>query len=634
MKIDKQKELIKVDTQKSLETELQREIKNVLLQFTTYWEDDMLLNDRVVEDLRGYKESLITALLSNELIKNTYSIQIGDTTVFKTEDFIEMLRYKNYWENSYTKYTNEIGLTSEGKYLKYNTDVVLDFPHKDCVLEGGMTKEDVGKKEVYYHNVLAKEEIDTLLAPKVLSNMKKFDSDGVHKITEFKDTDNLILKGNNLIALHSLRNKYTKKIQLIYIDPPYNTGNDSFKYNDSFNQSTWLTFMKNRLEIAKELLTESGSIFIQIDDSQDSYLKVLADQIFGRNNFRNKITWRRRGGSANPSNRLNNVVEYILWYSKNEDVIQYNPVYSLDDENTQKYIKERFTHIDENGRKFMKSPIQSPNYRKNLIYDYKGYRTPSKGYSVSKEVLKKWDEEGKLAFPERKSQNINRKIYLEEYKGQPVSSLWTDIYVINPMSKERVEFTSGQKPEALIKRIIDMVTEENDIILDFHMGSATTQAVAHKMGRQYIGIEQMDYIETVSVPRLQKVIEGEQSGISEDVNWQGGGSFVYAELNSINEQYISRIQEAEDANMHNTILDDMVENAYLNFKVEFERLKPTDEDFKSLELEEKKNILIQALDMNQLYLNYSEIEDTQYGISEEVKQFNHSFYNKEGEKSE
>lgn len=618
-----------------IETELLSQIKEVLLKFPKYWEKDVLLRNKVAEDLKLYDHELIKALLSNKLIKDTYSMTLDTTIIFKIEDFISMLRYKNYWDNSYTKYTNKIGLTSEGKYLNYNTDVVLDFPHKDSVLEAGMKKEDSGKKEIYYHNILAKEEIDTLLSPKILSNITKYSKSGNFTPTEFKEDDNLIIKGNNLVAINLLKERYQGKVNVIYIDPPYNTGNDSFKYNDKFNHSTWLTFMRNRLEIARDLLTEDGSIFIQIDDSEDSYLKVIMDEIFGENNFRNKITWRRRGGSANPSNRLNNVAEYILWYSKNEKTLKYEPVYSLNDDNTQKYIKERFTNIDKNGRKFMKSPIQSPNYRPNLVYDYKGYRTPPKGYSVSKDVLKKWDEEDKIFLPEDKSQNINRKIYLDEYKGQPISSLWTDIYVINPMSKEREEsFTSGQKPEALIQRILSMVTEENDIVLDFFMGSATTQAVAMKMNRQFIGIEQMDYINTISVPRLQKVIEGEQSGISKDVEWEGGGSFVYAELSSLNNEYIKNIQASNSEEELEKVLFTMKESAYFNFKVDLERVSSKDEGYHALSLEEKKEVLIQVLDMNQLYLSYSEIEDEQYKISEDVKSFNHSFYQKEGVQDE
>src|SRR5699024_4953839 len=164
--------------------------------------------------------------------------------LFKTEDFIDVLRYKNYWQNSYTKYTNEIVLTSERKYLKYNTDVDLDFPHKDCVLEGGMIKEDVAKKEIYYNNVLAKEEIDTLLSQKVLSNIQKYDENVKYYISEFIDTDNVILKGNNLVALNSLKEHYIGRVKLIYIDPPYffkeKKEEDTFNYNSNFHNSTWL----------------------------------------------------------------------------------------------------------------------------------------------------------------------------------------------------------------------------------------------------------------------------------------------------------------------------------------------------------------------------------------------------------
>ena len=440
--------------------------------------------------------------------------------------------------------------------------------------------------------------------------------------------------------MHSLKKRYAGKVQCIYIDPPYNTGNDSFKYNDRFNHSTWLTFMRNRLEIAQELLSDDGSIFVQIDDSQDSYLKVLMDSIFSKENFRNKITWKRRGGSANPSNRLNNVVEYILWYVKNPINMKYTPVYSLNDENTQKYIKERFTNIDENGRKYMKSPLQSPNYRKNLIYDYKGYKTPAKGYSIPKKVMEEWDDEGKLAFPDSKDKNINRKIYLDEYKGQPINALWTDIFVINPMSNERLEFSSGQKPEALIKRIFDMVSSENDIVLDFFMGSATTQAVAMKMNRRFIGIEQMDYINTVSVPRLQKVIEGEQGGISKEVNWQGGGSFVYAELMELNQGYMAKIDQSSSKEELASLWTELDSNADLNFQLDKEKLtndllKDHDEEagsitFDDLTLAEQKAIFKGALDQNQLYVPYSELEDETIDISEQDKAFNRSFYNDKG----
>lgn len=566
-----------------IDTAVLKQIKNELNQFSKYWEGDILLRNKVIEDLRKYDEKLIDSLLKNKIIKDTYAFALNEITVFKIDEFIEMLRYKNYWGNSYTKYTNKIGLTSEGKYLNYNSDVVLDFPHKDSVLEGGMSKEEIGKKEIYYHNILAKEEIDTLLAPKVLSNIKKYDENGVHNIISFKDTDNLILKGNNLVALSILKEQYSGKVKLIYIDPPYNTGNDSFKYNDKFNKSTWLTFMKNRLEIAYDLLDENGSVYVQIDNNEAHSLKLLMDEIFGKNNFQREIIWVLKGVSGYKS-MINNFVrghETILFYSKSTNFV-FNKQYLPYNEAQLK----RFTKIDEYGRKY--KPITK-----------------------------------------------TRRMYLDESKGTPVSDVWDDIAsfqtVVN--AEERVDFTT-QKPEKLIQRIIETSSNENDIVLDFFMGSSTTQAVAHKMKRQYIGIEQMDYIDTVSVPRLKKVIDGDQGGISKKIEWRGGGSFVYAELTSLNEFYVKKIQEASDEDTLQQVLTNMKESAYLNFKVDLHKETTENPKYAELSLDKKKNLLIECLDMNQLYLNYSEIEDAQYNISEEVKSFNYSFYEKEGDKYE
>lgn len=576
-----------------MKTKLQLQIENVLLEFPEYWEEEELLRNRVIEDIRLYKEPIIRGLLSNDLITDTYSLSVGERTVFKVEEFVTMLRSKNYWENSYTKYTNDIGLASEEKYLKYSTDVVLDFPHKDGVLEGSMTKEEIGKTEVYYHNVIAKEEIDTLLASKVLTNMKKYDQYGEHNLVDFEDADNLILKGNNLIALHTLRERFSGKIKLIYIDPPFNTGGDSFKYNDRFNHSTWLTFMKNRLEAARDLLSDDGTIYIHLDFNEVHYCKVLMDEIFGRENFLNEVIWayRERETSKKFFNRKHDT---ILFYAKNK---KSNYVFNSDliREEYSDVTISKFKFTDEEGRK---------------------YRLRTK--------------DGK-SDPAIENENTYRQ-YLDKDSG-PLPRDWFVIPFLNQSSDERVGFHT-QKPESVIAKFIKASTNKNDIVLDFFSGTATTLAVAHKLNRRYIGIEQMDYINEYSVPRLQRVIEGEQGGISKDIEWQGGGSFVYAELHSLNDIYIKDIQAASSEDTLDGVLTKMKDTAYLNFKVDISRVTSEDEGYKSLSLEEKKEVLIQTLDMNQLYLNYSEIEDTQHVISDEVKQFNHSFYQKEGEQGE
>lgn len=627
-----------------VETKLLKTIGSVLKNFPEYWEDETLLRSKVIEDVRSYHESVISALLSNDLIQETYSIKFGETVIFKTEDFIDMLRYKSYWDNSYTKYTNEVGLTSEGKYLKYNTDVVLDFPHKDGVLEGGMTEEEVGQEEIYYHNVLAKEEIDSLFSPKVLSNIKKYDQNGKHKVTEFKDSDNLIIKGNNLIALHTLKEKYAGKVKLIYIDPPYNTGSDSFKYNDRFNHSTWLTFMKNRLEIAKELIAPNGSIWINIDDDESHYLKVLADEIFGRENFINNVIWQKKYAPQNDATWFTDNHDHLLVYAKSKEL--WRPVLLPRSERQLRY----YIHDDNDGRGLWRTDnILVKSFTKDRVFPVKNPNTgetfyPPEGrcWRYARDTFEKMIDENRIYWGKDGTGRPQVKRYLKNVKqGITPLTIWLREEVAdNQEAKKEIndfnfEFSfETPKPERLLERIIHIGSEKNDIVLDFFMGSSTTQAVAHKMNRQYIGVEQMDYIETVSVPRLKKVIEGEQGGISEDVEWQGGGSFVYAELCSLNKHYLTKVQEADDEDSLDKVLQEMKVNAYLNFKVDFERLSPNDQAYQSLSLDDKKDVLIQALDMNQLYLSYSEIDDTQYNLPESVRKFNHSFYKQNGDQDE
>ncbi len=632
-----------MDEKNQIETELQLQLKNVLLDFPEYWEENTLLRDRVIEDIRLYKEPIIKRLVSNDLIADTYSLSVGERTVFKVEDFVTMLRSKNYWENSFTKYTNEIGLASEDKYLKYNTDVILDFPHKDCVLEGGMTKEEMGKKEVYYHNVLAKEEIDTLLSPKVLTNIKKFDENGEHSVAEFKDTDNLILKGNNLTALHALKERYAGKVKLIYIDPPYNTGGDSFKYNDRFNHSTWLTFMKNRIVAAKDLLANDGSLWINIDDDEAHYLKVLCDEVFGRSNFISNVVWEKKFSPQNDATWLSDSHDHILVFAKNKEIWRPNPL----PRNAK--MDSRYKNPDNDPRgPWTSGDLSVKTYSQNtdyIITTPSGREvSPPSSYCwrVTKEKLEEMIKDNRIWFG-ADGNNVPRiKRFLTDVKdGVTAMTIWkhTEVGHNQDAKKEldaleNTESFSTPKPENLLNRIIHLGSNKDDIVLDFFMGSSTTQAVAHKMNRQYIGIEQMDYINTVSVPRLQKVIEGEQGGISKEVEWKGSGSFVYAELHSLNAVYVGDIQSASNEDTLNEVLTKMKDTAYLNFKVDISRVTSEDKGYQSLSLEEKKKVLMETLDMNQLYLNYSEIEDTQHTISDEVKQFNHSFYQKEGEQGE
>jgi adenine-specific DNA-methyltransferase len=248
----------------------------------------------VINKAQNFDAELIELLLDSKELKEKFFVDVKGTLVFNQNLFVRFLEQKNYLNDSYTQYKNKVGLTIDGKYLKQRNEVALVWPFKDCVLEGGQSHEEDKREEIFFNETLAQDEITQLLEPKVLTNAKIYDKDGEHSFKGFaRDvelnkkrglpentiTDNLIIKGNNLLVLHSLKKEFAGKVKLIYIDPPYNTGSDSFKYNDSFTDSTWLTFMLNRFKAAKPLLNKSGVILVQINDHNKTYLKILMDEV-------------------------------------------------------------------------------------------------------------------------------------------------------------------------------------------------------------------------------------------------------------------------------------------------------------------------------------------------------------------
>ncbi|MDH5939157.1 site-specific DNA-methyltransferase, partial [Vibrio splendidus] len=253
--------------------------------------DGKLAKNKIVELALNLDPSLLKLLLSSEQLKGHFFTDIEGVLIFDKVAFQRFVNNKSFLPDSFTQFKNKIGLSVDSHYLNDSNDVVLSWPYKDCVLEGGQTKDDQKRSEVFWNETLAPEQVDTLLAPKALTNFVKYDTDGEHKDFKLERSDNLIIKGNNLLALHTLKKRFSGKVKLIYIDPPYNTERDSFQYNDRFTQSTWLTFMKNRLEVAKELLHETGTIYIQLDSKEIHYLKILCDQVFGKDNFLNEVIW-------------------------------------------------------------------------------------------------------------------------------------------------------------------------------------------------------------------------------------------------------------------------------------------------------------------------------------------------------
>lgn len=291
-------------------------------------EENNLLKNEVVNKAWKADQNLIGLLIEDEEIKAKFFSKIKDCYVFDINTFTDYIQDKHFLNDSYTKYKNKIGLNIDGKFLNERKEVALVWPYKDCVLEGGQSKEDQKRKEIFFNEILAQDEIDRLLDPKVLTHFKRYTVDGEQKVNEIKRDEtgtikeNLIIKGNNLLALHSLKQQFQGKVKLIYIDPPYNTENDSFNYNDNFNHSTWLTFMKNRLEVAKKLLRNDGVIFISCNDNEQAYLKILGDEVFGRENSLSVISWRQLHTVKNSAKHFSKSIEFIVTYAKN---IQYLP---------------------------------------------------------------------------------------------------------------------------------------------------------------------------------------------------------------------------------------------------------------------------------------------------------------------
>ena len=626
----------------AVEARIIERIRSVLEKFDNkYMLNGRTKKPKVLEDLDNYDHDLMETLLSDKLIHDSYTEKLANVEVFKVNQFIEMLEFKKYWEDSYTKYSNKIGLTAGRKFIDESTDVVLDFPFKDTVLKAGMSNEDlensVDADEPFLNEVIAKPEIDELFEPKVLVNARRYDNSnrGGYETSSISDDDNLVIKGNNLIALHSLKKRYAGKVKLIYLDPPYNTTKD-FDYNDKFTHATWLTFMKSRLEIAWDLLAEDGTIWISIDDNESHYLKVLADSVFGRENFLNEVIWQRAYAPVNLKKTFSRSHDYIQVYAKNNSSNK-----KLNRLPRSAEANSRYKNPDNDPRGPWKSGDLSvgPAVQSNIyeITTPSGRKVlPPNGYSwrLSKDRLKEFIDDNRIWFGKDGDNVPSIKRFLSEVGGVVAQTLWTyqEVGHNQDAKKEIKTLFEGQalfgtpKPEKLLQRILTLGSNKNDLVLDFFMGSATTQAVAMKMGRRFIGIEQMEYINTVSVPRLQKVIEGEQGGISKDTNWQGGSSFVYAELMEKNQGYLKDLQISENIQELMEVYSRMKENADIDFRLDLEKFEEEINNFNSLD--ERRRELIRILDKNQLYYNYANIDDKNVRdlISNNDYKFNKSFY--------
>lgn len=644
---------------------LYKDLEKLLKDKSEFVVNGKLNKSKISDAAYQYNEALLKILLSHNSLKKQFFMEVGGATVFKQREFLNFLKNKDFLPNSYTEFKNQIGLQDEkGEYYRENKDVVLVFPYKDCVLEGGQDKEEQKRNEIFYNETLAPDEITRLFDTKALTNFKLYDSKGEHTLNAKSDIDfskqNLILKGNNLLALHSLKGikSIAGQVKLIYIDPPYNTGSDSFNYNDKFNHSTWLVFMKNRLLAAKTLMKYESVIAVQCSFHQYAYLKVLMDELFEKHLCTFNIQVRHPDRILTGDKEYNDVIEYILLYSKNR-------FQKLPKREEEKNVNEYIYKIEEIGKpdkiKFGKKEVlifTPDKYKVDILEaDFSNLKKISIRGSIreknsSGRFYVKYLEKLRNDYPPETLFKVpemgddatgGRYFYLPPkgnvnggyYQGKPQSSDVTlkpypnffnfaEEYN-NVADQGNVSFRNGKKPEELMKLLLDLFTVYDDLIIDYHLGSGTTAAVAHKMNRRYIGIEQLDYGKNGSVTRLKNVISGEQSGISQSVGWKGGGSFVYAELKRYNQQYIDDIEAAKDSKALKKLYEQMKEEAF--FKIEIDHNKWDNGEFEKLTLEEQKQLLCECLDKNHLYVNLTEMEDAFYKMSEDEIALNKKFYN-------
>lgn len=352
-------------------------------------------------------------------------------------------------------------------------------------------------------------------------------------------SENLLIQGDNLLALKALLPFYRGRVKCIFIDPPYNTQSAFEHYDDKLEHSQWLSMMWPRLVLLRELLAEDGSIWVSIDDREAHYLRVLMDETFGRINFLSNVIWRSSDNSNNDAKTFSVDHNHILVYSRKTGWLSNK----LDAVEKRSHFKN--PDNDPRGAWFDGNPLNSPAPRENLTYDItapNGYviHPPANGWRWEPETLEEKMATGEIRFNSTMT-GIIRRTYLEDMKGLPPSTLWIDLLKTghNRQAKSEQKKLTGDskvglfatpKPEKLIQEILLVATAEGDIILDSYLGSGTTAAVAHKMGRRFIGIEMGDHAQTHCLPRLEKVIEGEQGGISKSVEWKGGGGFRFHTL--------------------------------------------------------------------------------------------------------
>ena len=616
----------------------------------SYIIDGKVAKDIIVESALNLDTTLLDLLASDQMMTKQFFKKTKDYLIFDKVKFQKFILNKDFLPDSYTQFQINIGLSTEEDYIKDDDRVVLNWPYKDCVLEGGQDSEDTKRSEIFWNETLAPDEITRLLKPKVLSGVQKFDEKGVKvKKIDLSENNNLIIKGNNLLALHTLKSRYGSRVDVIYIDPPYyfdeNKASDTFSYNSNFKLSTWLTFMKNRLEISRKLLSPKGVIFISTNDEGVYYLKMLCDEVFGNDKYITNFIWKKRSGGGNDSEGVAMDHEYILCYGNVAGLrkLEFN------DEQLKKYEFEDSkiaTHGPYSLKNLHDSSLQDSKGLHHDIVCPDGSILSGKDYQwkCNKETFDERYEDDRIVFQQDKNGKwrVQYKIYLYENKGQLIydengkiiqkgiipnamldgvasnSDGTKDLKTLFPEVKKVFSYP---KPVKLIKHLLKIVDNKNAIVLDFFAGSGTTAHATLDLNKEdggnrlFVLIEQMDYIETLTVERMKRA--------TKHFNFNSG--FVYLELLELNQLFISRIKKANGKAQLIDIWKEMLEKAFLGYRASDSKLLET-KTIEKLSETDLKKFLLDAIDNNMLYVPVTEIEDTDYGVDSVTLEYNKQFF--------
>jgi len=627
------------------------ELTQLLQKDDRFTVEGQLLKNKVIEAALKLDPDLLKLLLSNKSAKKHFFQEVDGIIVFDKAKFQKFISNKSFLPDSYTAFKNKIGLTSNDEFISEGKEVILSWPYKDCVLEGGQSKEDEKRDEIFWNQTLAPDEIDRLLSPKTFTNFKKYDSKGEHKVKNISFEDNFIVKGNNLLILYSLLPVYRGRIKLVYIDPPFNTNSaaNTFSYNNSFNHSSWLTFMKNRLEVAKELLSDDGILVVAIDHYELFYLGALTDEIFYRENRMGVIAVVHNPGGRQDDTFFPTAHENMLFYAKDISKVKLNLLKASDEKLSQYKLKDKFGRYKLRG--FRRSGNNSLRRERPGLYYPIYYHPKKKIFSLKKEdkgfvELLPIDEKGIERCwrwgPKRFLENLEKYIEIKEnkkgfelyikeresdYKGEKAKTIWDKSYYTGQTGTTELKRLFNKKvfsyPKSpfLIKDIIQITTDKDDVVLDFFGGSGTTAQAVWDLNRQddgsrkFIICEQMNYVDEITRERLKLQIATDKDG-----------SFIFNELHKLNQLYIDQIENAKNNSALQNIWESIKQNGFISYKVNPKEIDKNISEFDQLSVKDQKKFLIEVLDKNHLYVNYSEIDDRDYKLSEEDKNLNKKFY--------